>query len=518
MISKKDSALIGSGCFMTALLIAACSGGGASSLNAQPAGGNTAGGSGTGGSKTEAPDPLTTSGSGGAQPIAQQPGACIADAECASGLPETDPAGCARAKCEQGTCTFVAIDYDQDGEASSHCLSKGAQAVRTGLDCDDFDRDISSATIEGDSTTDCNGRDDDCDGKVDEDIPLDMSEACTDPPGLDAAVDTCVGAGFRSCENGTMTGCSARAKQKESDTQFCDGKSHDCDGSPDTGCPCGKAGTRKPCDAGGGCEGWITCTAQGFSACQKTNPNNACVCVPKTKRACTNSNGCKGYDTCGADHNWKGSCDTPDCACNAAVPAGEPCMRDTCGGTRTCVAVAKGIDSDDATIPLVGAAWGECNSPKRCPAGFTPYGTGCRWEAPGQHLGWGQYSAPNDSTVAGGDGSSMWAVPSPIPGFVTEVSVNYTPSQRSDQCCATETHISNSIYCEETPGAPVNFRAAGIADNQFSAAATATLTCPVNWGIGAWKGSWGVKPLCTPYECARGINYSFSAEVGSCRW
>ncbi|HEY5944071.1 MAG TPA: vWA domain-containing protein [Kofleriaceae bacterium] len=61
----------------------------------------------------------------------------------------------------------------------------------------------------------CDGQDNDCDGKVDEDLSRACSTAC--------------GAGTETCKSGAWTGCDAPQPQ----TEICDGDDNDCDGEVD---------------------------------------------------------------------------------------------------------------------------------------------------------------------------------------------------------------------------------------------------------------------------------------------
>ncbi len=83
---------------------------------------------------------------GGTSPV------CIADGDCPGfGV-------CSDVRCLAGSCVLVAaaIDHDRDGEAMIPC----------GGDCDDADRFVHPGAPE-----ECNGRDDNCDGAIDESAP-----------------------------------------------------------------------------------------------------------------------------------------------------------------------------------------------------------------------------------------------------------------------------------------------------------------------------------------------------------
>ncbi len=98
------------------------------------------------------------------------------------------------------------IDSDGDGY--------GAGVGCRGADCDDNDPVRAASGAE-----ECNGRDDDCDGMIDENL----SRACT----------TACGAGTETCAMGAWRGCTARAPSMEVCGNAMD---DDCDGTVDNGC------------------------------------------------------------------------------------------------------------------------------------------------------------------------------------------------------------------------------------------------------------------------------------------
>ena len=84
------------------------------------------------------------------------------DGVCKLGAPpceNTDPDHCT-SRCEEGagsaTCVFEAIDDDDDGFGSAQC------AANPGTDCDDGDDDVNP-----DAAEECDGVDNDCNGKTD---------------------------------------------------------------------------------------------------------------------------------------------------------------------------------------------------------------------------------------------------------------------------------------------------------------------------------------------------------------
>jgi hypothetical protein len=86
---------------------------------------------------------------------------CSVESDCA--LPQTDPAGCARAACSGGRCVYSARDEDGDGHASLLCAPVDPEGtIRVGDDCDDHAKAIHPQAAEL-----CNGLDDDCNGVTD---------------------------------------------------------------------------------------------------------------------------------------------------------------------------------------------------------------------------------------------------------------------------------------------------------------------------------------------------------------
>lgn len=296
-----------------ALGTAACGGddtgggnGGGGSGNAGGANGGGAGGA--GGSATGG----ASSGGGGTGGTAV---GCTTDADCEAKLPATEPLNCAAANCDLvlKTCNFIAKDEDGDGHAAAQCKAIGSGSVDTGDDCDDTDKNV---------------------------YPGSTATPCT------AGLGECLASGVETCING-VAGCSAKPGAPSPDSPLCDGKDHDCDGTPNTGCGC-SAGQKQ------------TCHANDPDACNKVElvcSNGTwptCPSVVKKKEYCRDYDKdgyCELLTQCGnmacsaPDDTWKlkASCQaTTDCKDTAAdVNPGAP---ETCGdgSDKNC----NGADSD----------------------------------------------------------------------------------------------------------------------------------------------------------------------------
>ncbi|MBN2495717.1 MAG: hypothetical protein JXR96_14080 [Deltaproteobacteria bacterium] len=134
--------------------------------------------------------------------------ACRSDADCAPGE-----------SCIDGLCAAICSDSDGDGYQAESC---------GGADCDDAD----SAVYPGAPEL-CNGRDDDCDGAIDEgcaECTEGEQVACgTDEGECSRGLRTCSGGGWGPCEDAVWP-----------QTEICDGLDNDCDGWTDESCsvPC----------------------------------------------------------------------------------------------------------------------------------------------------------------------------------------------------------------------------------------------------------------------------------------
>ncbi|MGK0362070.1 MAG: MYXO-CTERM domain-containing protein, partial [Bradymonadia bacterium] len=149
----------------------------------------------------------------------------------------------------------------------------------------------------------CNNEDDDCDGAIDENISRDCATVC--------------GQGVEVCRNGNYQGCNAPDPQPE----ICDGQDNNCDGVIDEGCDC-SAGEERACgDNRGRCRpGTQRCLANGtWSDCDGAVGPGAEVCdgedndcdgvIDGMQRNCQTACGA-GNEMC-VEGQWEG-CDAPD--------------------------------------------------------------------------------------------------------------------------------------------------------------------------------------------------------------
>jgi len=158
----------------------------------------------------------------------------------------------------------------------------------------------------------CNGKDDDCDGKVDEDeTGVGMTRSC----------DTACGPGTEVCSGGKWMNCNATVPT----TEICNGVDDDCNGKTDDGFDCAKGETASCGTDVGEC-------ALGTRVCDGTCKWGQCLggVVPATE-AC---DGVKDEDCDGTVDNG--------CSCTNGA------TKDCCGGTK---------------ITCTGGAWPACPTP-----------------------------------------------------------------------------------------------------------------------------------------------------------
>jgi hypothetical protein len=214
----------------------------------------------------------------------------------------------------------------------------------------------------------CNGEDDDCDGKTDEDT-CDDKKPCTEDK-CDAAQKVCVFNPLAGpCDDGNLctTGdtCSVVAEPGQPVTGECKGKDKVCDDqnpcTDDTCDPakgCGYANVDGPCSTGNPCEVGAKCEAglcKG-GATKNCDDGNVCTvdlcdaatgtCVTKpVDTPCDDNNACTSGDVCkgGACSGKAKTCDDND-----------PCTDDTCVADGGCKQIPNTDACDDGNACTTG--------------------------------------------------------------------------------------------------------------------------------------------------------------------
>jgi hypothetical protein len=200
----------------------------------------------------------------------------------------------------------------------------------------------------------CNGKDDDCNGEVDELVevcyPQGQAGCSTGSDGHWSCTGTC-GTGTRTCKDGKLTECNGATPpaKDECTPNGMVARDEDCDAKTDEGCDC-RNGETHPCYSGSGgtmdvgkCKaGMQSCVNGAFSACTGE--------VRDTPETCANPK---------ADDDCNGTVDDVPTVGNKCVVSGAqgPCSNGmlACTGTAgpSCVAtvmptaeVCNGIDDD----------------------------------------------------------------------------------------------------------------------------------------------------------------------------
>ncbi len=176
---------------------------------------------------------------------------------------------------------------------------------------------------------DCNGKDDDCDGTVDEGCgcrPAETRDCYTGPKGT---------AGIGECTKGTQT-CDDKGKwgecvgQKLPKKEICNGKDDDCNGQIDDNLTPPKcslqdgvcAGSLKIC---GGHKGWLPCDSAVYAQHSKDYEENETKCDGK-------DNNCDGL----VDEQLKRPCYTGKTGCTQLPNGQYQCVGSCQAGTQTC--------------------------------------------------------------------------------------------------------------------------------------------------------------------------------------
>ncbi len=144
----------------------------------------------------------------------------------------------------------------------------------------------------------CDGKDNNCSGRVDEDLLKNCTTAC--------------GSGFVSCKAGKWTQCSARKPQKE----ICDNQDNDCNGKVDDN-------VVQPCKTKCGV-GQQSCTLGRWSTCTAAKPQ-AEICDGK-------DNDCNGLP----DDGLSRPCFSRNLGCYRTSQGSYTCQQPCKAGTQTC--------------------------------------------------------------------------------------------------------------------------------------------------------------------------------------
>jgi hypothetical protein len=200
-------------------------------------------------------------------------------------------------------------DNDCDGKVDNLAARNCSTACGSGTETCSAGQWV-GCTARKPSTEVCDGKDNDCDGSVDETL----TRAC----------QTTCGTGTETCTAGTWGGCTAQKPV----TEICDGKDNNCDGKVDEGCQC-KAGDTRACgdsDVGTCKKGTQTCDSAGkWGACVGEVKPSVETCNNKdddcdgqvdeqVTQSCQTSCGSTGTQTCSAGQ--LGVCVAPKEVCN----------------------------------------------------------------------------------------------------------------------------------------------------------------------------------------------------------
>ena len=174
---------------------------------------------------------------------------------------------------------------------------------------------MSECNVPQPETEVCDGKDNDCNGQIDDKLTRSCKTAC--------------GAGEETCKGGQWVECSAPKKHNE----ICDGKDNDCDGQIDSGkdlCPprmqCTNGQCVQPCQ-GGECTGGLLCKDGHCvgKTCQEVTCQTGETCINGQCFDACYKVSCTALQTC-----KQGKCVDNSCYTNGCPNAGEICVNGVC--------------------------------------------------------------------------------------------------------------------------------------------------------------------------------------------
>ena len=197
------------------------------------------------------------------------------------------------------------------------------------LKCEDADYKKNNAAYQPIETM-CDGKDNDCDGKVDENVQKACYSGSTGckPSGNNYQCNAPCRAGLQVCQSGKWSACQGQVgPQKE----LCNAKDDDCDGQTDNGNPGGGASCAVSGQKGACAKGTNQCQA-GKVICKQT--------VTPKRENCTNKidDDCNGkVDDCGVcTDGQKRPCYSGKSGCTKGSSGTYTCSGSCKAGTQTC--------------------------------------------------------------------------------------------------------------------------------------------------------------------------------------
>jgi len=182
-------------------------------------------------------------------------------------------------------------DFGTPGRPNTWCDSDGDSLAEDQGDCDDGNADVRPGAVER-----CNGLDDDCNGKIDDD-PAGPDRVCP-------SLGVCRGLQAR-CAAAMGWVCDFPGSYEPVETR-CDGLDNDCDGETDEGFFWKGVPLGAPCEVPGVCgTGQVVCRADGAGA--------ACSTAPDGPDSRASPEACNGLD------------DDCDGETDEDYPVGRPC-------------------------------------------------------------------------------------------------------------------------------------------------------------------------------------------------